>query len=93
MLYGHTSIQSPHSVHLSGLKEILFRLTTLPSTTLSISEIVKAPSGQAVVHAPQRVHIAYDASASVLMSPGTCIPVFVTTLIASVGHILAHAPI
>ena len=55
--------------------------------------MLSAPSGQAVVHAPQRVHIAYDGSASVLMSPGTSIPVLVTTLIASVGHILAHAPI
>ena len=55
--------------------------------------MVNAPSGHAVVHAPQRVHIANDGSAAVLISPGTSIPVLVTTLIASVGHILAHAPI
>src|SRR5690606_28642544 len=46
-----------------------------------------------VVQAPHLVHMASEGSSSVFISPGTFIPVLVTTLRASVGHILAQAPI
>ena len=45
---GHTSVQSPHSSHLSGLKTILSLVT--PSSPIAIGSILKAPLEHAATH-------------------------------------------
>ena len=90
--YGHASIQSPHASHLDGLNSILSLFTGSPSISNSIEPTDKAPLEHTVAQAPHLIQLLNDGSESVSSKAGHNIPVLVTTRIASVGHLLAHAP-
>ena len=92
MSYGHASIQSPHWSHLDGLNEILSLSTGSPSIVISYCSTFNASLEHTEAHAPHLIQLVKDGSASVSTKAGQDIPVLVTTRIASVGHLLAHAP-
>ena len=59
----------------------------------SIDPMFNALFEQTEAQAPHLIQLAKDGSPPVSSKDGQHIPVFVTTRIASVGHLLAHAPI
>ena len=58
----------------------------------SIDPMFNALFEQTEAQAPHLIQLAKDGSPPVSSNEGQHIPVFVTTRIASVGHLLAHAP-
>ena len=90
--YGHASIQSPHSSHLDGLNSILSLVTVSPSISNSIVPTFKASLEHTEAQAPHLIQLVNDGSPPTSSKAGHNIPVLVTTRIASVGHLLAHAP-
>ena len=91
--YGHASIQSPHWSHLDGLNEILSLVTDSPSIVNSYCSTFKASLEHIEAQAPHLIQLVNDGSPPTSSKAGHNIPVLVTTRIASVGHLLAHAPI
>ena len=67
-------------------------MTGSPSIVNSYCSTFKASLEHIEAHAPHLIQLAKDGSPSVSTKAGQDIPVLVTTRIASVGHLLAHAP-
>ena len=75
------------------MNAILSLETGSPSIVNSYCSTFKASLEHTEAHAPHLIQLANDGSPSVSSKAGHNIPVLVTTRIASVGHLLAHAPI
>ena len=74
------------------MKEILSLETGSPSIVTSYASTFNASLEHTEAQAPHLIQLTKDGSESVSTKAGQDIPVLVTTRIASVGHLLAHAP-
>ena len=75
------------------MNAILSLITGSPSIVTSYCSTFNASLEHIEAHAPHLIQLTKDGSSSVSTKAGQHIPVLVITRIASVGHLLAHAPI